>query len=156
MLIYWCLHLSIKFQDAGNGTLVWFCHIPVGTCPILFPIKSNQKKKNLQIKGNQDLLEINKRITCNVQRLDAINGIPSKDKNLSIDTLPAENLNPNFWIIKKIRYALSLIKNTIDGGKLIMTGVIALGPVCCLPELHYCTWRKSDINTWLVILTPSI
>ena len=95
--------------------------------------KIKDRKKNiLQIIGNQNLTEINNGITCNIQRLDAISTIPPTG-NVSQSIRPVENLNPNFLIIKKIRYALSLIKNTIVRGKLIMTWVIALGLVCCLP-----------------------
>jgi hypothetical protein len=74
---------------------MWFYLIPVGTCPIPFPIKSKIEKKILQIIGNQKLTEINNGITCNIQRLDAISTIPPTGK-VSQSIRPVENLNPNF------------------------------------------------------------
>lgn len=125
---------SFKYQVSGCRKQRPYVVLPY-TCRNLshsISDKIKDRKKFLQIIGNQKLTEINNGITCNIQRLDAISTIPPTGK-VSQSIRPVENLNPNFWIIKKIRYALTLIKNTIVRGKLIMTWVIALGLVCCLP-----------------------
>jgi hypothetical protein len=126
---------SFKYQVSGCRKQRPYVVLPYTCRNLSHSIcdKIKDRKKNiLQIIGNQNLTEINNEITCNIQRLDAISLIPPTD-NVNQSIRPVENLNPNFWIIKKIRYALSLIKNTIVRGKLIMTWVIALGLVCCLP-----------------------